>query len=599
MKPKTRFVTPLAFACLSLATNVRAADGTWAGATDFPSGPTKYGALWSTSTNWTSNVIAGSVGTTTSTDTLTFNNGGHYTIDLDANYNVKFINSSIHSHTHYITSQNGSILSLTSGGAITSTGTGNGNNGYAAAMRLEGGSGGSYTFNVNSGNMIINNTVSGTAAAGGDYTLELGGSGAGTVGTSSPYVGKLSDGTGGGTLSVLKTGTGTWTLNNASTYTGTTTIQNGKVRILNAGSLGTGTSSIILGGSGTGASDNLELEWSNNITMARNIVVNNNNSSGTTTISVRNNLGSPTLSGTLTLNRNVTIHDSGSGFLTVTGVISGTGGIIKVGADRATLSAANTFQGDTRMTAGSLRLNNVNALQNSTLDLTGTGTVSFFVTGSNTYNLGGLKGGTGLVIDGNTISVGANSQNTAYSGAISNSTGSGKVTKVGTGTLTLSGTNTYTGATTVSAGTLFVTGSLTSNVTVSDNATLGGGGATTGTISFESASMFDIFAAIGLNPLDASSISFTGSGFGIDNLVSNGAAVNWGTVNNGTYTLINGTLNSTNLDNFGLANAYGIGDGRTAYFQSGSLELVVIPEPNVAALLGGLGMILLLRRRRG
>ena len=176
----------------------QAANGTWNGASVFSAGPTQYGALWSTSTNWTSNVIAGSVGTTTSTDTLTFNNNGHYTIDLDANYNVKFINSNINNHAHYITSQNGSILSLTSGGAITSTGTGT--KGYAAAMRLEGGSGGSYTFSANGGSMIINNTVSGTAAASGDYTLELGGSGAGTVGTSSSFVGKLSDGTGGGTL---------------------------------------------------------------------------------------------------------------------------------------------------------------------------------------------------------------------------------------------------------------------------------------------------------------------------------------------------------------------------------------------------------------
>ena len=37
--------------------------------------------------------------------------------------------------------------------------------------------------------------------------------------------------------------------------------------------------------------------------------------------------------------------------------------------------------------------------------------------------------------------------------------------------------------------------------------------------------------------------------------------------------------------------------GRLAYFQNGSLKLVVIPEPGVA-LLGGLGLLALLRRRR-
>jgi hypothetical protein len=67
----------------------------------------------------------------------------------------------------------------------------------------------------------------------------------------------------------------------------------------------------------------------------------------------------------------------------------------------------------------------------------------------------------------------------------------------------------------------------------------------------------------------------------------------------GTYTLINGTaiFNFANVSNFGLANAYDLGGGKSAYFQSGSMNLVVIPEPR-AALLGGLGMLVLLRRRR-
>lgn len=52
------------------------------------------------------------------------------------------------------------------------------------------------------------------------------------------------------------------------------------------------------------------------------------------------------------------------------------------------------------------------------------------------------------------------------------------------------------------------------------------------------------------------------------------------------------------LHRFFLANAVNVGNiGRQAYFASGSLNVVVIPEPQ-AALLGGLGLLPLLRRRR-
>lgn len=176
--------------------------------------------------------------------------------------------------------------------------------------------------------------------------------------------------------------------------------------------------------------------------------------------------------------------------------------------------------------------------------------------------------------------------------------GAGALDWNGGGTLTLSGTNTYAGGTTVSAGALHVTGSITGNLTVG-NATLGGGGAV-GNISFGDGSFFDMFTAVAdSDSLAANAISFAAAGFGIDNLLYDGSAVNWGTISSNTYTLITGTLDSTNLGNIGWENAYIIGDGRHAYFTDGSLQLVVetIPEPS-AALLGGVGMLLLLRRRR-
>jgi autotransporter-associated beta strand protein len=171
------------------------------------------------------------------------------------------------------------------------------------------------------------------------------------------------------------------------------------------------------------------------------------------------------------------------------------------------------------------------------------------------------------------------------------------IDKQGAGRLVLSGTNTYSGATTVSAGTLFVTGSLASDVAVNASATLGGGG-TVAAVSFAGGSFFDIALALAGNALDSTTtISFSSAAFGIDNLRSNGAPVVWDDVSNGNYTLITGSLSSLNLDNFGPGAPFDIGGGRSAYYQSGSLQLTVIPEPGTA-LLGGLGLLALLRRRR-
>jgi len=201
-----------------------------------------------------------------------------------------------------------------------------------------------------------------------------------------------------------------------------------------------------------------------------------------------------------------------------------------------------------------------------------------------------------IVIAGN-LPIATTSGNLTINRPITHGATAFGLTKTGSGSLILSGANTYTGATSVSAGTLFVTGSLTSDVTLSATGTIGGGG-TVGALSLGGTSFFDIADVLASsNPLDATAISFSAAGFGVDNLKSSGAAVDWNTVATGTYTLINGTLNSTNLENLGLENAYALGGGKSAYFQSGSLQLVVIPETS-SLILGGLGLLSVLRRRR-
>ena len=146
----------------------------------------------------------------------------------------------------------------------------------------------------------------------------------------------------------------------------------------------------------------------------------------------------------------------------------------------------------------------------------------------------------------------------------------------------------------VSAGTLFVNGSLssaTNDVTVGTTATIGGDGSIAGNLTFDSGADFVFSVTTTLDVTGA----VTFGGFGIADLVGLDSSVAVG-----TYTLINGgTVDFTNVINVGPANAVSLGGGKSAYLQSGSLQAVVytIPEPGTV-LLGGLGLLALLRRRR-
>jgi autotransporter-associated beta strand protein len=96
--------------------------------------------------------------------------------------------------------------------------------------------------------------------------------------------------------------------------------------------------------------------------------------------------------------------------------------------------------------------------------------------------IGSIEGSGFVSLGANNLSVGSNNLSTTFSGVaqdggFSGGTG-GSLTKIGTGTLTLSGANTYTGATAVNAGKLLVDGSIASSsgVAVAAGATLGGHG---------------------------------------------------------------------------------------------------------------------------
>ncbi len=178
------------------------------------------------------------------------------------------------------------------------------------------------------------------------------------------------------------------------------------------------------------------------------------------------------------------------------------------------------------------------------------------------------------------------------------------VIKSGSGTWTLSGVNnTYSGETTVSAGTLFVTGTLSNSaVTVATTGTIGsnGGNGTLGNgLTIAAGGNLDLTGAtLGANSTGI--LSLTGGSLTLGALTFEDlVGWDWENAAPGTYKLIDGafSVDFGSTEFLSEASAYDFGNGRKGYFTQGSLNAVIIPEPS-AVLLGGLGMLALLRRRR-
>ncbi len=235
-----------------------------------------------------------------------------------------------------------------------------------------------------------------------------------------------------GSGTVTKSGTGTVVLTGNNTYTGITAISSGTLQIGNGGSTGSITGNIINNGlliinrSGTFTYGSV-VSGTGSVTINGTgtvIFTGNNTYTGVTTVSsgtlqIGNGGTSGSVAGDVTNNAALIVNRSGT--ISYGGVISGTGSLTKTGTGTLILTGANTFSGGITVDNGTLQIGD-GATGSVSCNITNNASLVFNRTGTITY---------GSVISG-----------------------TGTLTKNGSGALILTGSNTFTGSATVSAGTL-------------------------------------------------------------------------------------------------------------------------------------------------
>jgi fibronectin-binding autotransporter adhesin len=274
--------------------------------------------------------------------------------------------------------------------------------------------------------------------------------------------GRISGGT-----SLVKQGTGTLTLTTANNYSGGTTVSGGVIALGGTGSLGSGAVTLNGGAVHAGGAGNFNLPNNFVVTGTGNRIANSN--TGAQTLNVQ---GVVSGSGALALDN---VNGTGTNGIDLHGVNSAFNGSVTVGSTTAVvirarngLALGNGVAWDLGANASTLA---------SRIDNTPTSFVLGSLTGGAASVLGGHESGAGATsVNWN---IGSLNASTTFDGLIRNGGNNAlrpvSITKVGTGTLTLTNLNTYTGMTRVLQGGLSISQAYigdTSDVFVLSSATL-------------------------------------------------------------------------------------------------------------------------------